>query len=133
MPDTNISPSGAEWLLLTTSGRQRVGKTALLNAMVQYCRSHGGRMVVINADQQNTTHSLSTFFSDARVPPASGSLEDNRAWIESEITQMVQGRYHAVLDAGGGWTGFASLADEVPLFASLEESIQNRGVLVELG
>jgi len=120
MPDTHSFPDEPDWLALTTIGRQRSGKTTLLNALVQYCQPRGGRMVVLNADQQNKTHSLSTFFPDAKVPPAGSSLMDNRAWIEREIAQMVRDRYHAVLDAGGGWTGFASLVEEVSLHESLE-------------
>ena len=122
MPDTHVrADENPELLLLAAIGRQRVGKTALLNALVQHCRGLGGEVVVLNADQQNSTHSLSTFFPDAKVPPP-GSLMDNRAWIEAELVAMVQGRHHAVLDAGGGWTGFSSLVEDVPLHESLQAS-----------
>lgn len=119
MPDTHAPSQARGAVLLAAIGRQRVGKTALLNALVQHCRGMGSELVVLNADQQNNTHSLSTFFPDARVPPP-GSLMDNRAWIEGEIVRMAHGGYDAVLDAGGGWTGFASLIEEVPLQESLE-------------
>jgi hypothetical protein len=120
MRDIHGIQAAPEKIVVTVAGRQRVGKTALLNSMIQYCQPRGGRLIILNADQQNTTHSLSTFFPDARVPPSGGSLMDNRAWIETEIARIVRGNCHAVLDAGGGWTGFSSLAEEVPLYASLE-------------
>lgn len=125
MPDTNVRSTEQGSLLLSVAGRQRVGKTTVANAVIQFCRAYGGQMVVLNADQQNATHSLSTFFPDARVP-LTGSLMDNRAWLEGEIIKMVAGRYHVVLDAGGGFTGFSSLAEEV----SLGESLAASGVKV---
>jgi len=96
-------------LLWIALGRQRVGKTALLNAAVQYFRALGCHIEIWNADQQNRTHSLSTFFADAAVPPA-GGLVDGKLWIEGQLVDQVNRRYHAVLDAGGGWTGFSSLS-----------------------
>ena len=56
---------GVLWIAL---GRQRVGKTTVLNAAVQYFQSLGYVFEVWNADQQNRSHSLTTFFPDALAP-----------------------------------------------------------------
>ncbi len=119
MPDDYVPAVPSRSLLWVALGRQRVGKTALLNATVQYFRSLGSPMEAWNADQQNRTHSLSTFFPEASVPPE-GGLIDGRRWIEEKLADQGQRRYHAVLDAGGGWTGFSSLVQEVPVLEALE-------------
>ena len=106
MPDGNFHPAGDRSLLWVALGRQRVGKTALLNTTIQYFRALGSHIEIWNADQQNRTHSLSTFFPDASVP-LEGGLADTRGWIESKLKEQAEHGYHAVLDAGGGWTGFA--------------------------
>ena len=118
MPDGHMPHAAQRSLLWAALGRQRVGKTALLNAAVQYFRAQGIRIEVWNADQQNRTHSLSTFFADAAAPPE-GGLVDGRVWIEGRLVDQVKGRYHAVLDAGGGWTGFSSLIEDVPVIDAL--------------
>ncbi len=118
MPDGQMKSAAGRPALWVAMGRQRVGKTALLNAAVQYFRAQGSQIQVWNADQQNRTHSLSTFFADAAVPP-DGGLMDGRAWIERQISDQAARGYHAVLDAGGGWTGFSSLIEDVPVVESL--------------
>jgi hypothetical protein len=90
----------------------------VLNTVVQYFRAGGSEIVVWNADQQNRTHSLSTFFPDASVPPE-GGLVDARGWIESNLKHQAEHGYHAVLDAGGGLTGFSALVEDVPVIADL--------------
>ena len=62
MPDGHVGKVAQRPLLWVASGRQRVGKTTLLNAAVQYFRALGSHIEVWNADQQNRTHSLSTVF-----------------------------------------------------------------------
>ena len=119
MPDGH-TPSSKRSRLWVAVGRQRVGKTALLNTAVQYFRALGSHIEVWNADQQNRTHSLSTFFGDAATPPP-GGLADAKLWIEQRLIDQGRHRYHAVLDAGGGWTGFSSLVEEVPVLAALGE------------
>ena len=106
-------------------GRQRVGKTALLNAIGQYYRERGCPVQVWNADQQNRSHALSTFFKDSKSAPL-GGLEDGKAWIEARFEEVVRTRCDAILDVGGGATSFARLAAEVPLLAATEET----GILV---
>jgi hypothetical protein len=118
MPDGHFLRDGRRRLLLVALGRQRVGKTALLNTIVQYFRAEGSEIEVWNADQQNHTHSLSTFFPDAATPPESG-LVDSRAWIERKLKEQAERGYHAVLDAGGGFTGFSSLVEDVPVISAL--------------
>jgi len=36
MPDTHGIPAAPEKIVVTVAGRQRVGKTSLLNSMIQY-------------------------------------------------------------------------------------------------
>ncbi len=60
-------------ILTIAFGRQRVGKTALLNAMGQFYRERGCPVQIWNADQQNRSHSLSTFFRDAKTVPNGGT------------------------------------------------------------
>ena len=118
MPDGHFAHDGQRPLLLVALGRQRVGKTALLNTIVQYHRALGSQVEVWNADQQNRTHSLSTFFPDADCPSDAG-LADTREWIERKLRDQAERRYHAVLDAGGGFTGFSALVEDVPVIEFL--------------
>jgi hypothetical protein len=106
------------WIAL---GRQRVGKTALLNTAVQYFRAQGNPIRVWNADQQNKSHSLSLFFPDADEVP-NGGIEDGKVWIEDRIEALIRQRYDAVLDVGGGATGFSRLVQEVPVLDAMEGS-----------
>lgn len=102
-------------------GRQRVGKTAVLNTVGQYYRERGCPVQVWNADQQNRSHSLSTFFADAQTVPA-GGLDDGKKWIEARFEELVATGCDAILDVGGGATSFARLASEVPLLEATEQS-----------
>ena len=120
MPDGHIPKRGQRSLLLVALGRQRVGKTVMLSTTVQYFRALGCHIEVWNADQQNRTHSLSTFFPDALTPPA-GGVADTKQWIEQRLIDQARGQFHAALDAGGGFNAFGSLVDEVPILGTLEE------------
>lgn len=120
MPDGQMPQPRQRVLLWVALGRQRVGKTALLNAAVQYVRGLGGQIEIWNADQQNRSHTLSTFFPDALTPPA-GGLGDAKLWIEERLVDQSRRRIHAALDAGGGWTGFSSLVEDVPILGALGE------------
>ncbi|MDE1905041.1 MAG: hypothetical protein KGH75_01140 [Rhodospirillales bacterium] len=121
MPDGHIKPLDRMPILWIAMGRQRVGKTALLNTAVQYFRDAGNPVRVWNADQQNRSHTLSVFFPDAEEVPNAG-LEDGKAWIEDRIEDLIKHRYDAVLDVGGGATGFSRLVQEVPLLEAIEGS-----------
>lgn len=112
---------GRRPIITIALGRQRVGKTALLNAMAQYYRERGCPVHVWNADQQNRSHSLSTFFQDAKTVPL-GGMGDGKAWIEARFEELVQTGCDAILDVGGGATSFARLAAEVPLLEATEAS-----------
>lgn len=120
MDDFKEVPTARKAVLWIALGRQRVGKTTVLNATVQYFRQRGCVIEVWNADQQNRSHTLSTFFGAAVVPPP-GGLVDGKLWIEERLMDQVRRHCDAVLDAGGGWTGFASLVEEVPLAGVLGE------------
>src|SRR5271165_6806247 len=119
MPDGLSMPADSPPILWVALGRQRVGKTALLNTAVQYFRGLGNPLQVWNADQQNRSHTLSLFFSDAEEVN-SGGIEDGKVWIETHIMDLINKRYDAVLDVGGGATGFSKLVDEVPLLDAVE-------------
>ncbi len=106
------------WVAL---GRQRVGKTALLNSAVQFFRESGNHVRVWNADQQNKSHAISQFFADAEHVPE-GGIEDAKVWIEGRLEDLIEHRYDAVLDVGGGATGFTKLVQEVPLLEAIEGS-----------
>lgn len=114
-------------ILIIVVGRQRVGKTTLLNTTVQFLRAHGGEVVVWNADKLNRTYSLSNFSQDVLEPPSADS-EDVKAWLEERFTHLAEHRYDAVLDIGGGDTPLARLVEEVPIVRTLER----RGIRVLL-
>lgn len=118
---SKISKPGRRPIITIALGRQRVGKTALLNAMAQFYRERGCPVHVWNADQQNRSHSLSTFFQDAKTAPA-GGLGDGKAWIEARFEELIETGCDAILDVGGGATSFARLAAEVPLLEATEAS-----------
>jgi hypothetical protein len=101
MPDGQMRPMDRLPILWVALGRQRVGKAALLNTAVQYFRAQGNPVRVWNADQQNRSHTLSMFFSDAVEVPA-GGIEDGKIWIEGRIEDLIKHRYDAVLNVGGG-------------------------------
>ena len=107
-------------ILWIAVGRQRVGKTTLLNTAGQYFRALGNPVRVWNADQQNRSHALSMFFADTEEAPP-GGIEDGKVWIEGRIGHLIEHRYDAVLDVGGGATGFAKLVQEVPLLEAVDE------------
>ncbi len=116
-----ISKLGRRPIITVALGRQRVGKTAFLNTMAQYYRERRCPVQVWNADQQNRSHSLSTFFEDAKTVPR-GGLDDGKAWIEARFEELVTTGCDAILDVGGGATSFARLAAEVPLLEATEAS-----------
>ncbi len=119
--DTARSFSPANPVVITSIGRQRVGKTVFLNTLVQLARGHGAEIDVWNADLLNKSHSLSTFHQEALVPD-SNLMVDQRNWIEARFEAQVQSRRDAVLDVGGGWTAFHHLIEETPLIDVLEEA-----------
>jgi hypothetical protein len=121
MPDGQMRPAERPPILWIALGRQRVGKTVLLNTAVQYFRGLGNPLRVRNADQQNRNHTLSLFFPDAEEVTGSG-IEDGMAWTEARIVHQIAHGYDAVLDVGGGATGFAKLVQEVPLLDALDSS-----------
>lgn len=126
MPKASSAPDHRP-VLLTTVGRQRVGKTTFLNILIQALRPKGAEMVVLNADQLNTTHNLAVFHDDV-VQPRSSDFEDTKAWLEERIQDQIEGQYSAVLDVGGGETPLSRLVREVPIVRSLER----RGIRVVL-
>jgi hypothetical protein len=107
-------------VLVVCVGRQRVGKTTLLNATIETFRSHGAEIEIWNADLHNRTHSLSLFHKDALQPPEGTSLEDQKRWIEERVQEMVVHRRDTMLDVGGGATALNILVEEMRLVEMLE-------------
>lgn len=107
-------------VLMMAVGRQRVGKTVFLNTGIQFFRKHGAEIEIWNADTLNASHSLSLFYDDVRMP-GSARPEDVKTWIEGRFTDMVEKRYDAILDAGGGETPLSRLVDELPIVSTLED------------
>lgn len=106
--------------MIVAVGRQRVGKTTLLNAITEIYRGLGADLDVWNADLHNRSHTLSLFHPDALEPKSGVGLQDQRKWIEDRVRDQVQNRRDAVLDVGGGLTALNALIEEVKLVRSLE-------------
>jgi flavin reductase (DIM6/NTAB) family NADH-FMN oxidoreductase RutF len=88
MRKSQTNALGRPPILWVALGRQRVGKTVLLNTAVQYFRGLGNPIRVWNADQQNRTHTLSVFFPDAEEI-GGGGIEDSVAWMEARIEDQI--------------------------------------------
>ncbi|KAF2174337.1 hypothetical protein K469DRAFT_695104 [Zopfia rhizophila CBS 207.26] len=116
-----MDAAGAELMPVTivAVGRQRVGKTTLLNATAQYYRKRGANLQVWNADHQNTTNNLTAFHGDAVSAP-SGSMSDVVDWLEERIRDQTRHRYDVILDVGGGETALNRLVQELRLVEALE-------------
>ena len=116
-----MDAAGAELMPVTivAVGRQRVGKTTLLNAMAQYYRKRGANLQVWNADHQNTTNNLTAFHGDTVSAP-SGSMSDVVDWLEERIRDQTRHRYDVILDVGGGETALNRLVQELRLVEALE-------------
>src|SRR5271165_6417699 len=107
-------------VLMIVVGRQRVGKTTFLNALAQYLRGHGASFEIWDADKMNATNNMSLFHREALQPP-SAEPEDVKAWLEERFTDLVDRRFDAMLDVGGGDTPLARLVAEVPIVPTLED------------
>ena len=119
VPDSEVTPA-RQPVLIVAVGRQRVGKTTLLNVLVEKYRSLGAKIDIWNADLHNRTHTLSLFYPDALQPDLGTSVEDQQAWIEDRVREQVKHRRDVVLDVGGGVTALNSLIEEVKLVETLE-------------
>jgi hypothetical protein len=120
--------AGRQPVLIIAIGRQRVGKTTMLNVMIEMFRSHGAEIEIWNADLHNRTHTLSLFYGDALEPPAGTGIEDQKRWIEERVREMVIHRRDTVLDVGGGMTGLSTLIEEMRLV----EMLERRGIRLVL-
>ncbi len=115
-------------VLLIAVGRQRVGKTTLLNVLIETYRRLGAALDIWNADLHNRTHTLSLFHKDALQPDEDASVEDQRSWIEDRLQEQVRRRRDAVLDVGGGITALNTLIEEVRLV----DMLTRRGIGISL-
>ena len=107
-------------VLMIVVGRQRVGKTTFLNALAQYLRGQGASFEIWDADKMNATNNMSLFHREA-LQPTSVDPEDVKAWLEQRFTDLVERRFDAMLDVGGGDTPLARLVAEVPIATTLED------------
>lgn len=109
-----------QWpVLFVGYGRQRVGKTTLLNTIAQALRQRGAEFKIWNADQLNTTYNLNLFHSDVLNPPST-DFEDIKVWLEDRIQDQIDGQYDAVLDITGGESPLSRIVQEVPIVKTLE-------------
>jgi hypothetical protein len=115
-------------VLIVAVGRQRVGKTTLLNVLIETYRGLGAQIEVWNGDLHNRTHTLSLFHKDALQPPTGTSIEEQKGWIEERVREQAVHRRDAVLDVGGGLTALNTLIEEIRLV----EMLERRGVRVVL-
>lgn len=110
-PAIKVAPSP---VIFPAVGRQRVGKTTLLNALAQVAQARGGRPEIWNTDLLNRSHSIGSFHVDA-LTPEHGQTTEQRFWIEARIMEQLERRQDVILDVGGGWTALHELIDETPL------------------
>ena len=115
MPDGHKSRVDQRSLLWIALGRQRVGKTALLNADVKWFRALGCHIEIWNADQQNRTDSLSTIFADAvgshRRRPCRLANCGSR---DNSSIRSTGGIMRCSMPAAT-WTGNSSLIEDMPV------------------
>ncbi|MBS1060464.1 FAD-binding oxidoreductase [Gluconobacter sp. Dm-44] len=105
-------------VIFTIIGRQRVGKTTLLNALAQTVHDQGGTPEIWNTDLLNRSHSISNFH-DADSP-AAGDTKRQRKWLEEKIQSLMESRHDAILDIGGGWTALHELINTESLSRALD-------------
>jgi len=112
-PVTRRSP-----VIFTIVGRQRVGKTTLLNAVAEITRRQGGNFEIWNTDLQNRSHSISNFH-DAKGP-AEADMAFQQRWLRDQIQSLMESGKDAILDIGGGWTALHELINSASLTRALE-------------
>jgi hypothetical protein len=103
---------------IIVAGRGRVGKTSVVNTLVQYFRPRNPRLQVWNSDGYNETNSISRFMPDAKTPQHH-DLDDLKAWYEERMQEQVTERFDAVLDVGGNDPLIKNMAHEVRLVTTL--------------
>jgi hypothetical protein len=123
-----VTAAARQPVLIIAVGRQRVGKTTLLNVLIESYRAVGAEIEVWNADLHNRTHTLSLFHPDALQPPSGTSIEDQVTWIEDRVRDQVKHVRDAILDVGGGLNALNALIEQVKLV----EMLERRGVRVVL-
>lgn len=108
-------------VVMMVLGRQRVGKTSVLNAVAQYLKARGAEFEIWDGDQQNTSYNLSLFHRNALKPPE-GDPEEVKVWLEQRFSSVIENRTSAILDIGGGDTPLGRLVQDVPVAETLEEA-----------
>ncbi len=119
---SRIEPTVVEQapVALWALGRQRVGKTTFLTALLDTVRAKGGTPEIWNADIHNHSSSLSVYFPDAQIPPHR-IMGEQRRWLEERLEAQQVSRRDALLDVGGGATALQEIVDDGPIAEVLEE------------
>lgn len=130
--DSAEGPAPRSPVLFTAIGRQRVGKTALLNTVAQIYREAGAEFDVWNLDMMNESHSLSSFHTNT-LAPASASIDDQEQWLQKRIQEQVRTQRDVLLDVGGGWTALHQLVNRTRLVDVLGRRGVNLTVAYVLG
>ncbi len=61
MSETNLTADIRRPILMVVVGRQRIGKTTVVNTIIQKVREGGGDLRIWNADTNNTSYNLGMF------------------------------------------------------------------------
>lgn len=61
MSETNLTADVRRPILMVVVGRQRVGKTTVVNSIIQKVRESGSDLKIWNADTNNTSYNLGMF------------------------------------------------------------------------
>ena len=127
MKPTLIRAPDQRPVLLIAAGRQRVGKTALLNTVAQFLKERDSDVALWNGDQLNVTNNLGVFHADVDEP-VSSEPGDGKTWLEARLGHIAEHGYDAILDVGGGDTAFTRLVKEL----NISEMLGDVGVRVVL-
>ena len=93
-------PKDRRPLLIIVVGRQRVGKTTLLNTAVQFIRLHGGEVVVWNADKLRSAEGRRACRA-SRVPASA-------SWLSAAVSRVAELRRTAAATASRNSAGGAA-------------------------
>jgi hypothetical protein len=105
--------------LVMTIGTGGTGKTTLLRWICEkaFERDHGTELMLATVDPVN--RELAQYFADTVSPQTA----DAAAWLERLLAKIVETRWNAAIDFGGGDTSLPKQVAEIPdLLAVLEEA-----------
>jgi hypothetical protein len=112
-PAIDLSGKRKAWFMI---GRGRIGKTTLTRWAAETMDSRGGTAVIAAADPVN--RSLRVFLDNVAEPPSSDP-DDVRDWLRDLLQYVVQEKFNALIDLGGGSTSLSALLREMPNLAEV--------------